>query len=182
MKSIEQREEEKKSLIESKWIYRGRVISLKTETHQFEEGQKVFEVVQHPGAVVIIPIDPKGRILLIQQWRRAVKEITIELPAGTLEPDEEPLECAKRELQEETGFAARKMTPLGGFFSAPGFCTEYLHLFLAEDLQSAPLPPDIDEKIDLFPITMQEAKHLIQHNQIRDAKTVAGILRFLCEK
>lgn len=179
IKGLIQKDKERASLIETKWVYKGCIIDLKLETYQFGDRMKVAEIIHHSGAIVVVPIDPEGRILLVQQWRRAVGEITIELPAGTIEPNEDPLDCAKRELQEETGFAAKKIAPLGGFFSAPGFCDEYLHLFLAEQLHPSPLEPDEDEMIDLLPVTVKEAKHMIEHNQIRDAKTIAGILRYL---
>ncbi len=180
MRAQIQRDLEKKSHVETKWVYKGRIVNLKLETYQLGDRTKVAEIIHHSGAIVIIPIDAEGRILLVQQWRRAVGEITIELPAGTLEQNEDPLDCAKRELQEETGFAAKKMTPLGGFYTAPGFCDEYLHLFLAEHLHHSPLEPDDDEMIDVLPVTVKEAKHMIEHNQIRDAKTIAGILRYIC--
>jgi ADP-ribose pyrophosphatase len=180
MKSYDQRDKEQKSLVETKVIYTGKVIQLRLDTYLLGNKTKVFEIIHHPGAAVILPIDSEGRILLVQQWRRAAGDVILELPAGTLEEKEDPMICAKRELQEETGFAAKKMTPLGGFFSAPGFCDEYLHLFLAEDLYSSPLPQDDDEMIDLVAVTVKEAKKMIEQNEIRDAKTVAGILRYLC--
>lgn len=179
MRSLSQKEKEKHSLVETKSIYKGHIIDLKIELHRFGDQIKTFEIVHHEEAAVIIPIDPEGKIILIQQWRRASNEILIELPAGTLDPGEEPIECMNRELQEETGFAAKKITPLGGFYTAPGYCDEYLHLFLAEDLHHSPLEPDEDEMIDLLPVTVKQAKHMIEQNQIRDAKTVAGILRYI---
>lgn len=182
MKSIEQKEREESSQVESDWIYQGKIISLKLETFKVLGKTKTFELIKHGGAVVILPIQTDGRILLVQQWRRAVGEVTIELPAGGLEKDEEPLVCAKRELQEETGFAAKKIRPYGGFYSTPGFCDEFLHLFLAEELYPAPLPQLEDEMIDLLSVTVKEAKHLIKENRIRDAKTIAAILRYItCE-
>jgi len=181
-KSDIQRESELKSLVNTSWVYQGKIIQLKLETYELEHKKKVAEIIEHPGAVVIIPIDPQGNILLVKQWRRAVGEITMELPAGTLEDNEDPAECAKRELQEETGFGTQKLTPFGGFFSAPGFCDEYLHLFLAENLYLAPQPQDPDEMTDLVVLTPEEAKAKIMNNEIHDAKTVAGILRYLCAK
>lgn len=177
MRSLEQKEQERS--LGAKWVHQGKVISLKLETIEVAGKTKIFEIIKHSGAVVILPIAPDGRILLVQQWRRAVGEITIELPAGGLEKGEEPLACAKRELQEETGFAAKKIRPFGGFYSAPGFCDEFLHMFLAEDLYPSPLPPDDGEMIDLMPVTINEAKHLILENRIRDAKTIAGLLRYI---
>ncbi len=179
MRSEEQRDKEKALPLETKWIYQGQVLTLKTETYRLDDQIKVTEIIHHSGAVVIVPVDENGRILLVQQWRRAAREITIELPAGTLKPNENPVECANRELREETGFAAKKITPLGGFYSAPGYCDEYLHLFLAEDLYRAPLPPDDDEAIDLLQLNAQDVKQMIKQNLIRDAKTIAGILRYL---
>lgn len=177
-KSQAQRDLEKKSLVESKLAYEGKVISLRLDTYKLDKKTKVAEIIHHPGAVVIVPVDSHNRLILVQQWRRAAKEIMIELPAGTLEKKETPEVCAQRELREETGLTAEKITSLGGFFSAPGFCDEYLHLFAAEHLTSDPLPPDDDEGIDLLHLSIPEAIHLIEQNKIRDAKTIAGILRY----
>ena len=96
------------------------------------------EVVTHPGAAAILPIDEEGNLVLIKQWRHAVREILIEVPAGVLEKGEEPIICAQRELQEETGYKAHKLSPLGGFFTASGFCNEYIFLFLAKDFRKLP--------------------------------------------
>ena len=178
MKSDAQRDQELKSLVDSRWAYQGRVIQLKLNTYQLEGRTKIAEIIHHPGAVVIVPVDEKGRVHLVQQWRRAAQEILIELPAGTLEKGELPEDCAKRELQEEAGFAAKKITSLGGFFNAPGFCNEYLHLFAAEDLYPSPLPPDDDEQIDLLPTPLSVAMRMIEENKIRDAKTIAGLFRY----
>lgn len=177
MRAQEQKDLEAQAQKKSEWVYQGKVVGLRKETLCLKNGDRVVEIVHHRGAVVIVPIDSKGRILLIKQWRRAVDEIIIELPAGTLEEGEDPLASASRELQEETGFFSRKITPLGGFFSAPGYSNEYLHLFLAEDLHESQLEPDEDEGIDLFPVSVSEAKEMIGSGVIQDAKTVAGILR-----
>jgi len=187
MKSEAQRDLERQHLVDSRWAYRGRIVNLKLETYQLGHKTKIAEIIHHPGAVVIMPIDEKGRVILVRQWRRAAGEIMLELPAGTLEENEPPEICAKRELREETGFAANTLTSLGGFFSAPGFCNEYLHLYAAEHLYSSPLPADDDEQIDLLPTPLPEALRMIDENQIRDAKTIAGLLKFQlwkarCEK
>ncbi len=179
-KSKTQRDRERESLIETKWAYQGRIVQLKLETYRFGDRLKIAEIVHRPHSVVIVPIDSQGRILFIQQWRRAIGEVPIELPAGTIEKGEQPLSCAERELREETGFTAKKIKPLGGFHSAPGYCTEYLHLFLAEELHPSPLSCDDDEMIDLLPLTWKEAKKKIETNEIHDAKTIAGILKYLC--
>lgn len=178
MRPEDQEEFEADSFTGSQVVFEGRVINLRLNSYLFDEKPKIFEIVEHPGAAVIVPIDESGKIILVRQWRRAAEEILIELPAGMLEKEEEPIVCAQRELQEETGFGAHKFTSLGGFYSAPGFCNEFLHLFLAEDLYSAPLPPDENESIDLLLLSLEEILELIRQNQILDAKTVAGILRY----
>jgi ADP-ribose pyrophosphatase len=177
--SLRQAQEEKSAPITRQWVHKGRVISLRTDTLQKEgEKEKKWDIVIHPGAVVILPITKEGHLLLVKQWRRAAEKILIELPAGTLEEGEPPLECAKRELQEETGFRAEKWTALGGFFSAPGFCNEYLHLYLALDLTESYLEPDETEAIDLLSVDIKTALKMIEQNEICDAKTILGILRY----
>jgi len=140
------------------------------------------EVVVHPGAIVIVPIDQAGRLLLVKQWRHPVGKVLTELPAGTLEAGESPHSCAERELQEETGFKPTTLTAMGGFYSAPGFCTEYLHLFLAEGLTVSRLPADEDEHIELLSVSLAAALQMIEDGTICDAKSVAGILRYAAHK
>ncbi len=180
MKAQIQKEQEQQGLQETKVIYSGRILQFAIETYLLPSGRKTAEIVHHPGAVVIIPITPSGDILLVQQWRRAAKEILLELPAGTLEPNEEPIACAARELQEETGFGAKTLQSLGGFYTAPGYCDEYLHLFLASDLYPSTIPADDDEMIDVIAISPKDAKKQILEHKMRDAKTISGILRYLC--
>lgn len=160
-------------------IYQGRIISLRRDTITEPNGTTYKrEVVEHPGAIVIVPVDNDGKLLLVKQWRHAAGKTLTELPAGTLEKGEPPRDCAERECQEETGFKPNQLIELGGFFSAPGFCTEYLHLFLASELVASPLPGDEDEHIELHPVTLEQAIGLIENGTICDAKSVAGILRY----
>jgi ADP-ribose pyrophosphatase len=178
-KSAAQERLEKSSPTQRQEIYRGKTITLRCDTQKKVDGSlKKWDIVVHPGAVVLIPITAKQEILLVKQWRHAIDKRILELPAGTLEVGEEPHVCAQRELQEETGFRANQIIPLGGFYSAPGFCTEYLHLFLALDLESDPLPADDDEKIDLYPVSFEKAEKMIKSGEIYDAKTIAGIQRY----
>lgn len=178
-KSIQQADFERKAGCESTQIYKGKTISVRTDQFKDPSGKlKKYEVVEHPGAVVGIPVNERGEIILVKQWRRAAKEILLELPAGTLEPRESPLECLDRELQEEIGYKAKDIVPLGGFFSAPGFCNEYLHLFLARELTKSVLEADDDEAIDVVFVSLEKALELIDQNLISDAKTIAGILRY----
>ena len=132
----------------------------------------------HPGAVAIVPINEQGNLLLVKQWRRAANRITLELPAGTLEENEPPLECAQRELQEEIGYKADTFISLGGFYSSPGFCTEYIHLFIAETLSESSLLPDDHEAIDVVEISLIDALKLIDSHQMNDSKTIIGILQY----
>ncbi len=173
-----QQKRESKSLEKSLQIHRGQTLSFRLDTYRIGSHTKTFEIVEHPGASVILAIDAAGQILLVRQWRRAVGKILLELPAGTLDPNEDPLSCAERELREETGFRANAIEPLLGFYPAPGFCTEYLHLFLARDLVLDPLPPDADEQIDVISVPLDKALEMIGQKMICDAKSIAGILYF----
>ncbi len=178
-KAENQAQAEKEAKIESEIIYTGKKIKIQVDHITLKSGHKYKrEIVVHPGAVVMIPVDNQGRILLVKQWRRASGRVLIELPAGTLDNNEDPRECAQRELQEEIGYKAGKLTSLGGFFSAPGYSTEYLHLFLAEDLSESQLQPDENEEIEILPLTPAEALKMVENNGIRDAKSVVGIYRY----
>jgi len=182
MKSLakQQQQLEQAGVVQVQTSYQGRLISVQSEWIQDENNHvHKYDIVLHPGAVVIIPIHHDGQIHLIKQWRRAAATILVELPAGTLEPGEEPLLCAQRELQEEIGYKAKKMTSLGGFFTAPGFCNEYLHLFLAEELLPSSLQGDDSEKIDPCLLSLEKSLDWIETGRIQDAKTICGIYRYL---
>ena len=173
--------QEKESKITRKEIYKGKIISLVADSivhDQDPSNKKVFDVVVHPGAVVIIPVDEQGNLILVKQWRRAANQILIELPAGTLEKDEDPLACAMRELQEEIGYKSDEILPFGGFFTAPGFCTEYLYLFIARNLQPSRLIGDDTDEIDSLVVSLDKALEMIEKEEIVDAKTIAGIYRY----
>jgi len=177
--SLKQQELEKKSSIRSKELYKGKIFSLRRDTIQFDEHPPHdWDIIVHPGAVAMIPINDKGNLLLIQQWRRAIEKIIYELPAGCLDENEAPLACADRELQEEIGYKAKTFISFGGFYSAPGFCTEYLYLFLAKDLIESSLPGDIHEAIDVIEVSLDQALNWIEQGKIEDVKTIAGILRY----
>ena len=132
------------------------------------------EVVDHPGAVVIAALDAHGCITLVRQYRHAVGDRLLELPAGTLEPGEEPLETAMRELREEAGLVAGRWDRLGTFFSSPGFLREEMHAFLARDLQSVPAEPETDEDITL--VTRSLNALLARPDEVPDSKSLATLL------
>ncbi len=167
-------------LIGSQPIYEGRVISLRVDDIEVKSGLNVRrEVVDHPGAVVILPIDADGRILWVRQYRYAAARALLELPAGTLEKGETPEATARRELVEETGFAAAAWQSLGGFFSAPGFCTEYLHAFAASDLTPEHADGDEDEDIEVVPLTLDESLARLDAGEIEDAKSLAALMLYM---
>ena len=178
-RALIQKQREEEAEVKSEIFYKGKIIQLQLETLIYKDAKtQHWEIVRHPGAVAILAIDENDHLYLIKQWRRAIGKMILELPAGCLEAGEEPLECAKRELQEETGYRAEKWRSLGGFYSAPGFCDEYLHLFLATDLSESALPQDENEGIDLVKIPLKEALTLVERQEINDVKTLYAILAY----
>lgn len=178
-KSTDQANYEKSAKIERNVVYEGKTIRLRCDVlMNGNKPDRKWDIVVHPWAVVVVPVADDGKIILVKQWRRAVQEILLELPAGTLEKGEPPELCAQRELQEETGFKAKEIISLGGFYSAPGFCTEYLHLFLAKGLAASALEADGDEAIDLFFADIAQVWKMIADGLIHDAKTIAGVARY----
>ena len=134
------------------------------------------EVVIHPGAVTILPVLPDGRICLIRNYRVAVGETLIELPAGTLDPGEDPAEAARRELIEETGYRAEKIEPLCEFFMSPGILNERMVVFVATGLQPGETALEAGEQIEPLLVTLPEALELVHSGEIRDAKSIAALL------
>ena len=162
----------------SETIYEGRVVGLSRETIVLPDGtEKTREIVRHPGATAIVPLISPGEIVMIEQFRHCTGRTLWEIPAGTLEPGEEPLECARRELIEETGYRAGKMEALGGFYTSPGFCTEYLHLFMATELEACETDLDDDERITVHLISLEEAYRKMDDGEIVDAKTIVGLMK-----
>ncbi|MBI2743311.1 MAG: NUDIX hydrolase [Chlamydiales bacterium] len=177
-KSEKQAALEKSTKVESRIVHKGHTLDIRVDTFILKGKQRQWDVILHPGAVAILPINSDGELLLIKQWRRAAERILIELPAGTLDAGEPPDVCAQRELQEETGYRAQELIGLGGFFTAPGFCTEYIHFFIARELTPSYLEADDDEGIDLLPVSLKLALEMIDSGTICDAKTIAGIMRY----
>ena len=165
-------------------VYGGRAIDVERVVARAPNGDDVLrDIVIHPGAVVIAPVDSEGRLLLVTQFRLAAGGAMLELPAGTLDVHdgvvEEPLVAAHRELEEETGYRAASMERLAGYWSAPGFSTEYLTLYLATGLTPAGAdrrPPDADEDLGLVTMSVADAIAAVEAGLIEDAKSIAGIL------
>ena len=166
----------------SKRIHSGRVIDLDQDTVRFPDGSTgELEMVRHPGAAAVVPFasDPRGAdptILLIQQFRHAANGPLIEIPAGRLNPGEDPQECARRELLEEVGVKAGRVERLTTIWTTPGFTDERIHLFWAVDLTADKHAREPDEFIEVMPKPLSEALSLIREGVICDAKTVVGIL------
>lgn len=159
-------------------VYQGRIVKLALLDVQLPNGESgKREIIRHPGAVAIVALDDDGNVLLVRQYRIAADKVLQEIPAGTLKPGEDPRLCAERELQEETGFKPGKLERIGGIYPAPGYTTEYIHLFLATDLQPSPLPMDDDEFIEVDRMPLAQAVALVDAGEICDAKSVAGLLR-----
>jgi ADP-ribose pyrophosphatase len=168
---------EKNAKIDTHWAYEGKYLKVRHDTIHTHP-VKNWDIVVTLGAVAVIPIDSQGRIVLVEQWRRAIDKVTLELPAGMLDPGESPEACAQRELQEETGFKAGSLKSLGGCYSSPGCMSEYIHLYLGKDLSKSPLKADDTDQIDVRTFSLDEALKLIGNGQICDAKTIVGILRY----
>jgi ADP-ribose pyrophosphatase len=167
-------------LIEKQVVYDGKKVRLELHHFHDEETQKrhVREVCVHPGAVVVVPVLDENTILLIRNNRHAVGQILIELPAGTLEKGEPPMNCGGRELLEETGYLAGRMKPIGNFFTSPGILSEKIYAFAAYDLERRKASLEEGEEIELMTAGLDEAISMIRDGQIRDGKTIAALMMF----
>jgi ADP-ribose pyrophosphatase len=172
-------------LVASELLHRGRVLEFRVDTVERGDGRRARrDVAAHPGAVAIVAVDAEGRILLVRQYRHPAGRALLEIPAGTLDRDpatgaiEDPDLAARRELEEETGHRAGRWERLGDFWTAPGFATERMHLFLATELDAAGaerLVPDEDEALELIRLPWREALAAAERGEILDAKTLVGI-------
>jgi len=173
-------------LVDSTLLHRGRVLDLRVDTLERADGRRVRrEVAVHPGAVAVVALDAEGRVLLVRQYRHPAGTSLLEIPAGTLDRDpasgavEDPDDAARRELEEETGQRAGRWTRLADFWTAPGFATELMHLYLATDLVPAGdqrLEPDADEALEVIRLPWPEAVAAARSGGIRDAKSIVGLL------
>jgi len=164
-------------VLSSDLVYKGKIINLKVDRVELSEGRSaVREVVEHDGAVAVVAVDSAENVLLVRQYRYPAGKELLEIPAGMVEQDEDPLSGAKRELAEETGARASSWQYLFGFYSSPGFCDEYLRVYLARELEFASQDLDEDESIELVKIPLGRVPEEIERGAIQDAKSIAGLL------
>ena len=162
-------------VVDSTEVFDGKVINVRVDTIEVEDGRRITrETVEYPGAVVVIALDGGGEVTMVRQYRHSIGHYLLELPAGGLEPGEEPLLSAQRELREEAGLEAGRWTALGSFYSSPGFANEILHVFLAEDLR--PGYADTDEDEDLQVIRYRLSDLYAHPEQLQDAKSLAALM------
>ena len=161
----------------SETIYQGRIINLRKDEVRLSNGNTAQrEIVEHHGAICVVPVQDDGKLMLVRQFRKAAEQALLELPAGSLEKGEDPLHCAHRELLEECGLKAAKMTPLFQCYLAPGYSSEYMYGYLAQELEKTQAQPEDDEILELEIYPLQELLPMITDGRIRDAKTICGIL------
>ncbi len=165
------------TVLASERIYEGRLVNLRVDQVRTPNGiETIREIIEHRGAVALVVIDEADHVILVKQYRHAVRAETIEVPAGVLEVGEDPFEAAQRELREETGYRADRIERFGGIYTAAGYNTEYIHFYLATGLSPDPLTPDDDEAIHLVRLPWAEAIDMIRSGQLDDGKTVAALL------
>lgn len=164
---------------QSKVVYRAKRFFVELHELDDRDGQvRPYQKIVLPGAAVILPMLPNENVVLIRNYRFVVDETLLELPAGMLDADESPIECAKRELIEETGYRAGRIQPLLAFYSTPGICTECMHVFLATDLVAGESQREPGERIDNCPMPFEHALAAIGDGRIKDAKTIVSLLYY----
>lgn len=172
MKSLEER------TLNTEQIFAGKVISLQVDDVELPNGKtSKRELVKHPGAVAVIPVKEDNKIVMVEQYRKALEKSILEIPAGKLEAGEEPKICAERELEEETGYECAKMEWLISFYTSPGFADEIIHLYKATGLEKKedPASTDEDEFVNVVEVSLEEAIQLIKDQKIHDAKTAYAV-------
>ncbi len=170
-------------VIKTENLYEGKIVNLKIETVELPNKKySKREIVEHPGGVGVVPITEDGKVVLVKQFRIATGKTLIEIPAGKLEPNEEPKETAIRELKEETGYSTENIKFLKEFYVSPGYCTEKINVFLATDLVAGDQNLDENEFLEVLELPLEQAYEKIETGEITDAKTIIGITFAMLEK
>lgn len=164
--------------LNSEQIFKGKLLKVRVDRVLLpDQRESSREIVEHPGAAAVVPLNENGEVFLVRQYRKPVEESLLEIPAGTLEPGEDPRKCAYRELIEETGYKAGNIKKLITFYTTPGICTEIMHIYLATELEKTGNNLlDKDEFLEVESYQFKEVFDLILEGKIRDAKTIIGIL------
>ncbi|MEB2302299.1 NUDIX hydrolase [Lysinibacillus xylanilyticus] len=160
-------------------IYDGKIVKLQVDDVTLPNGNVAKrEIIKHPGAVAVIAVTDEGKLVLVEQYRKALERSIVEIPAGKLEPGEEPIVTARRELEEETGYGAQSLTYLQAFATSPGFADEIIHLFVAKDLYTIENKANLDEDefVELVEVSLEEAGQMVADERIYDAKTAFAVL------
>lgn len=166
------------TITQSTEIFKGRIVHLQVHDVQLANGMmSKREVIHHQGAVAVVVTDDRNHVLLVQQFRLPAGKVMWEIPAGTLEPDEDPETCASRELQEETGYKPVSLVAMGGIHTAPGYTTEFIHIFWAREVVESPLEMDDDEFVEAHWKPLADAIEMISSGEITDSKTITALLR-----
>lgn len=161
-------------------VFAGKLIGVRVDTVQLPNGDvRTREVAEHPGAVAVLPVLPDGTLVLVRQYRHAVGRTLLEVPAGTLDPDERPEDCALRELAEETGYQAESLRELVRFFVSPGWANEELVVYVADDIRAGQASPEEDEDLEVVQVAPADVPGLIQRGEIADSKTIICLLAYL---
>ena len=168
------------STISSQQVYNGRAISVRVDTVELPGGRTTTrEIVNHNDSVAVVALDEKNNAIMVRQFRKAVERKLLEIPAGGIETGEQPIDCVRRELQEEIGMLPKKIEKLGGFYLCPGYCTEYLYLYMATDLEESKLVAEDTDLIEVVKVPLSQVSHLIATGEIIDCKSIAGLLRVI---
>jgi ADP-ribose pyrophosphatase len=169
---------QKPTVAASHLVHEGRVIKVSTERLRYANGREFdIDFVRHPGAAAVVAVDSARRVCLVRQYRHGVEDFMWEIPAGKLDAGEAPQNCAVRELAEETGVRARQWTSLGLYVPAPGFFTEVIHMYLAQDLEIGAAAPDADEELELQWLPLEDALQLLLKGEWNDGKTALALWR-----
>ncbi|KOS69291.1 ADP-ribose pyrophosphatase [Lysinibacillus contaminans] len=166
-------------------IFDGKIVKLQVDDVILPNGKAAKrEIIKHPGAVAVIAITNEGKLVLVEQYRKALERSIIEIPAGKLEQGEEPIVTARRELEEETGYGAHEFTFLQAFATSPGFADEIIHIFVAKDLYQIEEKADLDEDefVELLEVSLEEAQEMVANERIYDAKTAFAIIWFAMQQ
>jgi ADP-ribose pyrophosphatase len=157
-------------------VYQGKILNIELDQVTLPNGhQTELEMIHHPGASAVVPLLDDGNVVLVYQYRYAAGGFIYEIPAGKLDHGEDPLNCAKRELEEETGYTAKEYHPLVSFLTTPGFCDEIIHIFLARSLTPGTQNLEANEVLEIRKVSLKKALQMIEEGQIKDGKTIIGL-------